>query len=99
MYQICFIDFTRKDEFTKADTFNTLQEAVDEFSSGGWEDGENVRKQAVMIKNDDGKIEAVGTYVVCDRNRLPVLVWVYAHGAMENRYYETEYARFIGKEA
>ena len=51
-----------------------------------------------MITDADGNIEAVGTYVNCDRNRLPVLVWVYAHGTMEHRYYEKEYARFIGKE-
>ena len=98
MYQICFIDFTRSDEFIKADSFNTLKDAVDDFSAAGWEDGRNLRKQAVMITDADGNIEAVGTYVNCDRNRLPVLVWVYAHGTMEHRYYEHEYAKFIGKE-
>jgi hypothetical protein len=99
MYQVCVIDFTGAEELIVADSFQTMKEAVEDYTAGGWEDGENVRKQAVIIKDGDGKIEAVGTYVACDRNRMPVLVWVYAHGAMENRFYEQEYARYIGKEA
>ena len=99
MYQVCVIDFTGAEKLIVADSFGTLKEAVDDFCAGGWEDGENVRKQAVIIKDGDGKIEAAGTYVICDRNRMPVLVWVYAHGVMENRYYEQEYARYLGKEA
>ena len=99
MYQICFIDTTGQHEFTEADSFKTLKEAVDDYTSGGWEDGERVRRQAVVIKDGNGNIAAVGSYVEFDKDRLPMLVWVYAHGTIENRYFENEYARFIGKEA
>jgi hypothetical protein len=99
MYQVCFIDTGDQQEFTEADSFKTLKEAVDDYTSAGWEDGERVRRQAVIIKDGNGNIAAVGSYVDFDKDRLPMLVWVYAHGTIENRYHELEYARHFGKEA
>ncbi|AOY60465.1 hypothetical protein [Desulfococcus multivorans] len=98
MYQVCVIDFSRTEKLIVVDNFPTLKAAVDDFCAGGWEDRDNVRKQAVLIRDPCGKIHGVGTYVDIDCSSLPVLVWVYAHGAMENRYYEKEYAGFIEKE-
>jgi hypothetical protein len=97
-YQIYIVDFTKTPEFTGAFPFQNAKEAADDFSSAGWEEPENVRNQAVLIKGPDDKIEAMGMYVPSDDSEMPVLVWQFANGNVERRYYEQEYAQYIGKE-
>ncbi|QTA82360.1 Uncharacterized protein dnl_47350 [Desulfonema limicola] len=99
MYQLYLIDFTKRPECISADIYETLQEAIDDFSRfGGWEEMEGVASQSVIIKNDKEVIEAVGVYVNCDLSTLPSLMWIYKDGQVEQRYYETEYSRFINSE-
>ncbi|QTA82724.1 Uncharacterized protein dnl_51060 [Desulfonema limicola] len=95
MYKLYLIDFMKTPECISADTYETLKDAVDEYSRCGWEEMEGVVSQSVIIKNDKEEIEAVGAYINSDVSTLPVLLWVFSDGTMEQRYYETEYLRFI----
>jgi len=101
MYQLYIIDYTKTPEFINAEKYESVQEAVDEFSRfGGWEEMERVASSAIIIKNDNEEIEVVGVYINCDISisTLPLLLWVFSDGTMEQRYYESEYRRFINSE-
>jgi len=95
MYQVYAVDFItgRNRNFIPVDSFETLKEAIGDFSSTAWEDMENVVQQAVIVRSSE-RVEAVGLYIPSDKSALPLLVWHYADATIEERYYEVEYARF-----
>ncbi|QTA82759.1 Uncharacterized protein dnl_51410 [Desulfonema limicola] len=59
---------------------------------------ECVKHQAVIIKDDKETIIAVGAYINSDMSVLPVLFWHFNDGTIIQKYYETEYLRFIDSE-
>jgi len=95
MFQVYAVDFItgRNRDFIPGDSHETLREAVEDYSSAGWEDMEKVVHQAVIVRSPE-RIEAVAHYVVSPKSDLPVLVWHFADATVEERYYEREYSRF-----
>ncbi|MDM8538548.1 hypothetical protein QUF70_17470 [Desulfobacterales bacterium HSG17] len=98
MFALHIADFTKLPEFNCCDSYETLKQAVDDYSRCGWEEMEKVIHTAIIIKDDSEIIKAVGVYVNSSMSSLPVLLWVFSEGTMEQRYYETEYLRFIDSE-
>lgn len=76
--------------------FKTVDDAINEMTASAWEDpDEKLMKTVMIIRNENGYVEAVGMYQGSPISARPIIIWTFPQERSNIRmqYFELEQRR------